>query len=216
MGKEKESQMVIQSTKVLKKYMDGLTDEVERTLNDEQRVLQDSKLVMAYDKALKKERAERAARKGVMVGSAAVGVGAGVAGVAGVYGSAVPLIISYMTLTGCVALPFLGVAAGATAVGALGAAAIGNKKVKAKQKEKQKALDDNKREWIGKLKEMQDKVKDRRRLERNAVQERCDHLDDLILLLGEWMQLLDRDIKISQEKEEKLEGELKKKNGKSK
>lgn len=187
---------------------------VEEALNNEQLVLQDSPLAMAIDQEIRKQKAAAIGKGVAGVTAGVAGTAAGAAGVAGVahFGAAIPLILSTS----------LAAAAGVAAVGTV-AGVVGGKKAKeAKtekrilQLEKQEIFDRKKRKCIRELKGFRRELAERQELERYAVQERLNLLGDLSIGIENLINVLNQDLQTSKTEKDKLEGELKKKNGKSK
>lgn len=196
---------------------------VEEALNNEQMVLQDSPLAMAIDQEIRKQKAAVIGKGVAGVTAGVAGTAAGAAGVAGVahFGAAIPLILSTSLAAGMFPVT-LAAAAGVAAVGTV-AGVVGGKKAKeAKtekrilQLEKQEIFDRKKRKCIRELKGFRRELAERQELERYAVQERHNLLGDLSIGIENLINVLNQDLQTSKTEKDKLEGELKKKNGKSK
>ena len=84
------------------------------------------------------------------------------------------------------------------------------------QLEKQKIFDEKKIMCIRELKGFRRELAERQELERNAVQERLDLLGNLSIGIKNLIKVLNQDLQTSKTEKDELEGELKKKNGKSK
>ena len=69
---------------------------------------------------------------------------------------------------------------------------------------------------IRELKGFRRELAERQELERNAVQERLDLLGNLSIGIKNLIKVLNQDLQTSKTEKDELEGELKKKNGKSK
>lgn len=183
MEKEKKTKVNFKTAKSVEKSMEVLKSEVTAALNDEKRVLQDSKLAVEINKEIQKQ-------KTAGVGMGVAGAAAGVAGVAGVahFGAAVPLIISTSIAAGL--LPVTLIAAAGTAVVGTVVGVVGGSKVA------QAKLDEKKRGCIEELKDLHASLVDRRELEKNAVQERCDLLDSLIFCAEDFSEKLKADLRL--------------------
>lgn len=215
---KKKADIFFKTEKDLDVVMNQYRTAVGEALNNEQMLLKDCPLAMAIDQEIKKQNA--ATVKGVAGTAAGVaGTAAGVAGVAGVayFGPAIPLILSTGLAVGMAPVA-LAAAAGAAVVGPV-VAVVGGKKVKeAKRKklERLEELDGKKIECIREAEGLRTELADRRELETYAVQERLDLLDVWIREIQSFIAALNQDLQTSKIEKDKLEGELKKKNGKSK
>lgn len=183
MEKEKKTKVNFKTAKSVEKSMEVLKSEVAAALNDEKRVLQDSKLAVEINKEIQKQKAAG-------VGMCVAGTAAGVAGVAGVsyFGPAVPLIIQYSIVAGLLPVPLIA-AAGTAVVGTVVGVVGGSKVAQAK-------LDEKKRGCIEELKDLHASLVDRRELEKNAVQERCELLDSLIFCAEDFSEKLKADLRL--------------------
>ena len=220
---KKKYNYIYEKEEALDAKMNQFRTAVEEALNNEQMVLQDSPLAMAIDKEIRKQKAATIGKGVAGVTAGVAGTAAGAAGVAGVLhlGSAIPLILSTSLAAGMFPVT-LAAAAGTAAVGTV-AGVVGGKKAKeAKtekrilQLEKQKIFDEKKIMCIRELKGFRRELAERQELERNAVQERLDLLGNLSIGIKNLIKVLNQDLQTSKTEKDELEGELKKKNGKSK
>lgn len=210
---KKKQTIVFKTEKDLDVVMNQYRTAVGEALNNEQMLLKDCPLAMAIDQEIKKQNA--ATVKGVA--GTAVGVAGTAAGVAGVayFGSAIPLIVSTSLAVGMFPVTLAAVT-GAAVVGSAVAVVGGKKVVVRKKMERLEELDGKKIECIREAEGLRTELADRRELEAYAVQERLDLLDNLSRGIQGFIAALNQDLQTSKIEKDKLEGELKKKDGKAK
>ena len=211
---KKKQTYFYETEKVLDVVMNQFRTEVGKALNNEQMLLKDCPLAMAINQEIKKQNAADTVKGIAGTAAGVVGTAAGVAGVAH-FGSAIPLILSTSLAVGMVPVTLAAVT-GAAVVGSAVAVVGGKKVVVRKKLERLEELDGKKIECIREAEGLRTELADRRELETYAVQERLDLLDNLIRGIQSFIHDLNMDLQTSKIEKDKLEGELKKKNGKSK